>query len=338
MSRLPPGGAILLGLLAIAASVGGQPAGSQPDPPARGAASGPGPRLAAAADRPWFRSAVELVALEVCVKDRNGRFVGSLTPDDFLVLEDGIVQSVSLFVPEGLAPLAVALVIDRSSSMEGARLGRAKAAATAFLGALQADDLVELITFNGRVARPVPLGASRQAAADAIDGLVAGGQTSLFEAIAVGVHDLERFAPRAGVDYRKALVVLSDGEDTSSRLAFEDLLDDARRSGVLVYTISLRTDKAGRWLTAPYHLTSLARDTGGRVISVQDIESLTTIYKDIAAELRHLYRLGYVPSRAERDGAWRTVAVRVRNRSLHVRTRAGYYAPRAPSAFLERRR
>lgn len=325
-------GVVILGLLATAGIVGGQPAWSQsvvgPSRAARASVA-----RSAGVDRPVFRSGVELVALEVCVTDRDGRFVGGLTSDDFLVFEDGVVQPVSLFVREGLAPLAVALVIDRSSSMQGKRLDRAKAAATAFLGALQAADLVEVITFNGRVDRPVPLGASREEAALAIDRLEASGQTALFEAVAVGVRDLARFTARPGVDYRRAVVILSDGEDTGSRLAFEDLLDDARRSGVLVYAISLRTDESGRWLTAPYHLTSLARDTGGRVISVQDLENLTIVYQDIAAELRHLYRLGYVPSRTEHDGSWRSIAVRIHNRNLHVRTRSGYYASRPPVGF-----
>lgn len=322
---------LLLGLLAIPPSI--QPEGPPFVSPTRSAVATAASRDAPAGDRARFRSGVDLVALDVCVKGRDGHVIGDLGRDDFLVFEDGVPQPISLFVPDGRAPLAVTLVVDRSASMEGERLARAKAAAITFVETLKPHELVEVITFNDRAARPVPLGTDHQKAAEAIMDIEAGGSTGLFEAIAVGLHDLSRLPTRLDIDFRRALVVLSDGEDTSSRLAFEDLLDDARRSGVLIYAISLRTDERGRWLPAPYPLTGLAWHTGGRAVPVEDLSSLKLIYHEIAAELRQLYRVGYVPLRATRDGSWRSIAVRVRDRNAQVRTRAGYFAPRSTFAF-----
>jgi VWFA-related protein len=92
-----------------------------------------------------------------------------------------------------------------------------------------------------------------------------------------------------------------------------------------------------RWLAAPYHLSQLAHDTGGRPIAVRNLESLTSIYEEIAAELRHLYRLGYVPAQAARDGRWHAISVRVRRPDARVRTRTGYYAPRPSSVVAKGR-
>lgn len=322
---------VLAGLAVAGASPSGQGPGT-PLPSVPGTPM-PGARTSARG-QDWFKSGVDLVALDVCVKDRDGRFVESLMPEDFVVLEDDALQQVALFVPDGQVPLAVAVLVDRSSSMTGERLTRAKAAAAAFIRALRPDDLVEVLAFNERVHRAVALGRDHDAAESAVSALTADGSTGLFEAIAVALGDLTR--ARLPVDeYRRTIVVLSDGEDTSSRLAFEDVLEDARKSGAIIYAVSLRTDMKDRWLAAPYHLSQLAYDTGGRPIAVRNLESLTSIYEEIAAELRHLYRLGYVPAQAVRDGRWHAISVRVRRPDARIRTRTGYYAPRPASVVAK---
>ena len=131
---------------------------------------------------------------------------------------------------------------------------------------------------------------------------------------------------------REVIIVLSDGEDTASVVGFDEALPVLRRSGALVYALSLRADAKGVWLGATWPLLELARDTGGRTLSVPILDKLPALYEEIAAEVRHLYRIGYVSNDERRDGQWRQVAVRVLTRDARVRTRAGYYAAGQPKA------
>lgn len=327
---------VVLFLLSHHAAVSAMPSSQAPSasvspPGAPGAL--PQERRASTPARTSFRSGADLVALDVCVKDRDGRFISGLTRDDFVILDEGRPQAPSVFVADGRVPLAVAVLVDRSGSMAGEKLERAKAAAAAFIRMLGQEDLVEVLAFDARVERVVPFGADRPAANAGIAGLTAGGQTGLFEAIKVALWDLGRVNSRPRGEPRKGILVLSDGEDTSSRLTFEDVLEEVRQSGVLVYAVSLRTDDRNRPLAAPYQLAQFAFDTGGRAIAVTDLSSLTPIYEAIAAELSHLYRLGYAPAPAVRDGRWHALSVRVRYPDARVRTRTGYYAPGPPSKF-----
>lgn len=285
------------------------------------------PSIVTQVGRPTFTTGVALVALDVCVKSRDGGFVRSLQPGDFLVLEDRIPQTLEFFEADGRLPLSVVLLVDASTSMAGSKLARAKQAATAFLDRLGDADLVEVLAFNQIVDRRLALSTDRAAAASAIAELRAGGQTGLWEALVVALRDLQRAEPH-GDERRQVILVLSDGEDTSSRLAFEDVLDEIRRSGVLVYGISLSADDDPHARPPSSDLARLAHDTGGRGIVVRDPATLTPVYEEIAVELRNLYRLGYIPSATTADGAWRRIAIQLRDRSLHVRTRAGYYASR----------
>lgn len=289
------------------------------------AALAPGPAV--------FRSQTDLVALDVSVENQAGEFVPPLTASEFLVLEDNVPQQVTVFFAEGRLPLAVALLVDHSQSMDGERLDRAKAAAAGFLRALEPDDLVEILAFNDDTTRLYPLGSDHAAAQQATVALHAGGATGLYDAVLVGLRDLER-SERGRTDYQKAVVILSDGEDTMSRENFEDVMEDARRTNVAIDAISLRTDKHNRPLPPVHELTQLAADTGGRAVAIRRLMDLESVYEGIGAELRHQYRIGYVSSSTLRDGRWRRISVRTPNKDLVVRTRAGYYAPRPGGAAL----
>lgn len=301
--------------------------------------AGPGTRDSAAnapAGRPQFKSSVDLVSLDVCVRHRNGRPTAGLKPEDFLVLENNVPQQIVLFSAEGRSRLAVTLLVDNSYSMAGPRLERARFAAAAFIGILRPDDLVEVISFNERANLRHPLGTDHQQATLSLNEISAVGMTGLYEAALVALGRLERAHRSRTVEYRNVIVLLSDGEDTSSRLPFDDVLEDARRSGVLVYTISLRTDNHDRLVAPPWQMAQLANDTGGRAVAVRDLANLTKTYREIGAELLNLYRVGYVPSALVRDGSWRSVSVRVPAKDLVIRTRSGYYAPRPPSKILQK--
>jgi Ca-activated chloride channel family protein len=283
-----------------------------------------------------FRSGVDLVSLDVCVRNRDGRLTAGLQPEDFLILDNDVSQQIVLFSAEGRTRLSVALLVDSSHSMAGPRLERAKAAAAEFIGTLRSDDLVEVISFNERANLRYQSGTNQQQAKLSLNEISAAGMTGLYEAALVALRRLEHTQRSRTVEYRNVIVLLTDGEDTSSRLHFDDVLEDMRRSGVLVYTISLRTDKRDRVVAPSWQLAQLANDTGGRAVAVRDLASLPQTYREIGAELLDLYRLAYVPSALVRDGSWRKVSIRVPGKDLVIRTRSGYYAPRPPSTILRK--
>jgi Ca-activated chloride channel family protein len=291
----------------------------------------------APAGRPQFRSGVDLVSLDVCVRNRNGQLTAGLKPEDFLILENNVSQRIVLFSAEGRTRLSVSLLVDSSHSMAGPRLERAKAAAAEFIGTLRPDDLVEVISFNERANLRYSLGANQQQARLSLNDISAAGMTGLYEAALVATRRLEHAQRSRTLEYRNVIVLLTDGEDTSSRLPFDDVLKDVRGSGVLIYTISLRTDKHDRVMPPPWQLAQLASDTGGRAVAVGDLSNLSQTYREIGAELLDLYRLAYVPSELVRDGSWRSVSIRVPGKDLVIRTRSGYYAPRPPSTTLLRK-
>ena len=283
-----------------------------------------------------FKAAVDLVPLDVCVRDASGRFVPDLAANDFLILENGKPQQVSFLVPSSAVPLKAVLLIDMSHSMYGAKLNRALESAKEFAARLSPADRVEVIAFNRRTMRlhgfdedPAHLVSILTSSMEgALRSIGATGSTALYDAVLVAINDLVK--SRAGVmpDTREVVIVLSDGEDTSSRVAFEEMLPAVRRSGVLVYSVSLRADERGEWLGASWPLMQLARDTGAQALGIPRLEALPELYREISAEVRHLYRLAYESNDERRDGQWRTILVRVPSRDARVITRAGYYAPR----------
>lgn len=276
--------------------------------------------------QPRFKGGVDLVTLDVCVRDATGRLLTGLTPDDFLVLENGKPQRPSFVLPSGTLPLRAILLIDRSASMNGAKLASAVDAAALFARRLEPHDTLGIITFNQQAARIHAFGDDPLRAPASLGSLTATGSTSLYDALLVAANDLTRARNDALPDTREAVIVLSDGEDTASRVAFEEVLPVLRRTGALVYSISLRADQKGAWLGATWPLLAMARDTGARALSVPNLAALPALYAEIDAEVRHLYRIGYVSADDRRDGQWRDVSVRVISRDARVRTRAGYYA------------
>jgi Ca-activated chloride channel family protein len=310
MRRVP----VVLGALLVAA----QCAYSQPVSSSRG-----GDR---AASRPSFSSGVDLVPLDVCVRNRNGQPTAGLAADEFLVLENGVPQQISFFSAEGPVRLAVSLLVDGSQSMAGVRLDRAKAAAAGFIARLRPDDLVEVMSFNERANVRYALGSDQDRAIASLDDIRATGMTGLYEAVLTASRRLTNVLTDPARGHRGVLIVLSDGEDTSSLPTFDQVLDDVRRSHLLVYTISLAT--GGRSSAPGWQLTRLARDTGGRSAAVRDLSELEPLYQDIGVELLHLYRIAYMPLSRIRDGRWRSISVRVPGRDVVVRARSGYYSTR----------
>jgi Ca-activated chloride channel family protein len=277
---------------------------------------------------PTFAAAVEVVSLNLVVTDAGGRQVPGLGPDDITLLEDGVPQPISLFAQEEW-PIRLQLMLDASGSM-GATLPVAKRAATRLLHTLRPGDEAEVAEFS-RTLNVLQESTGDMAALErAIDAVSPQGETALYNALYIALKDQARHRSQDEMQ-RRAIVVLSDGEDTASMVDDEQLLDLARRAGVVIYTIGLLTPPgAGR--PAPsvptFVLTALARETGGRAYFPRSLAELDGAYERIATELRTLYGVGYVPLNPSADGRWRRIAIRTRLGNLLVRHRSGYYAPR----------
>jgi Ca-activated chloride channel family protein len=278
---------------------------------------------------PRFGSEVEVVTVNVAVTDPRTRgFVSGLHAGSFLVLEDGIPQRLCLFEQERM-PIEVTLLLDSSNSM-APRLPAVKAAARRLVRTLRPEDQAEVYHFNQRLELAQPLTSDQGALEQAIDALAADGATGLFNAVYMSIKGAE--ARKAGQDpRRRAVVVLTDGADTSSLVTDDQVLQLARKSELTVYAINLAetrrvADPAD--MRGVHFLAALTRDTGGRAFFPKALAELEGVYATIADELRTQYTLGYVSSNERRDGAWRAVAVQTTGRGSILRHRAGYYAPR----------
>jgi Ca-activated chloride channel family protein len=276
---------------------------------------------------PTFAVGVEVVSLNLVVTDTSGRQVPGLSPDDITLLEDGVPQPITIFAQEEW-PIRLQVLLDGSASM-GVALPVAKRAATRLLRTLRPGDEAEVAQFN-RSLRVLQESTGDVAALErAIEQVEAGGETALYNALYVALKEQTRHASGDELN-RRAIVVLSDGEDTASMVDDEQLIELARRAGVVIYTIGLLTRPAAGQ-PAPsvptYVLTALARETGGRAFFPRSLGELDGTYDRIATELRTLYGVGYVPLNLRADGGWRRISIRTRLANLLVRHRTGYFAP-----------
>lgn len=270
--------------------------------------------------------------MNVTVTDGAGKYVTDLEQTDFSVYEDGVQQEITQFNRANL-PIALALLIDTSASME-TRLPIAQEAAVGFSRKLREQDIAEIIDFDSRV---VVLQQFTNKAPDleaAIRRTSAGGSTSMYNAIYIALKDLKKavVATTAEEIRRQAIVVLSDGEDTSSLLPFEEVLDLAKRSETAIYSIGLRSGERGLtggrgFKEAEFVLRQLSLETGGRAFFPSQVSDLNAIYGQIAEELSNQYTVGYTSRNNKRDGAWRRIVVRTNRPSTTARTKQGYFAP-----------
>jgi len=283
-----------------------------------------------AAQGPSFRAGVELVSLNVTVTE-GARYVTDLTQDDFSVFEDGVKQDVTFFNATHL-PIALALLLDTSASMD-TKLPTAQEAAIGFAKRLRPQDLAEVIDFDSRVVVLQNFTNSASELEQAIRRTSAGGSTSMYNAVYIALKDLKKVIARNVEEIRRqAIVVLSDGEDTSSLLPFEEVLDLAKRSETAIYTIGLRendsTSSGSRlFREAEFVLRQLSQETGGRAFFPNHVADLSGVYGQISDELSSQYTVGYTSKNARRDGAWRRVVVRVNRPSTVARTKQGYFGP-----------
>ena len=293
----------------------------------------PSDRPVPAPQTPSIRVGVDLVSLNVTVTDGSSHYITDLQGDNFSVFEDGIKQDVTLFSRTNL-PIALAILLDTSASME-TKLPVAQEAATGFAKRLRKQDLAEVVSFDSRVIVLQTFTNSAGELEQAIRKTSAGGSTSLNNAVYIALKDLKKVVAKSADDVRRqAIVVLSDGEDTSSLLPFEEVRDLAKRSETAIYTIGLKVDEgassARGFKEAEFVMRQFAQETGGRAFFPTQIAELAAIYGQISDELSSQYTVGYTSKNPRRDGAWRRVVVRVDRPNTIARTKLGYFAPVAP--------
>jgi len=260
---------------------------------------------------------VKLVELFTTVTDRSGRPVKGLTQGDFVVKEDGRQQQITKFELVEDLPLTLGFVIDTSGSMTES-LPEAKAAAMGFLeNIITLRDKVFAVSFSDQPRLLIAPTDDVSAVQGSLEDLQAVGWTTLHDAVVTGLY---YFRAMRG---RRALILLSDGDDTASAMPFRDSLEFARRSGVTIYSIGLDVGALERGVRNK--LTNLAEESGGRVFFISKAQELADVYREIEEELRSQYLVAYASDNPEPDGQFREVEVDVKSGKLKARTIRGYY-------------
>lgn len=260
---------------------------------------------------------VDLVELYVTVTGRGDELVRGLSVEEFAVLEAGEPQEITKFELVENLPLTVGLVLDTSGSMSSSLSEAEKAAADFLESVIRPGDRSFAMTFAGRPVLRMPLTDDVEAVGRALKGLQAVGATSLHDAV---LHALQTFR---GVRGQRALVLLSDGDDTSSSSSFDNALEYARRSGVAIFAVGLDIPRTSVGVRSK--LSALAADTGGEVFFVGRAEQLQGVYERIELELRSRYLLAFQAQRAAGQQGFRPIEVRVLRKGLKARTARGYY-------------
>ena len=283
-----------------------------------------------AQDQDTLKVSVELVNVPFSVTDRHGRFVPGLTVKDFLVEEDGRRQQIRNFARENELPLTIAMLIDTSPSVRPV-FDEEKVTANAFLeSVMRTKDLALVIGFDRSVTLVQDYTDNAKLLKRGIDELEIGGGTSVYDAVYLACK--EKLGPEAG---RKTIILISDGEDTTSKLKFNGALIAAQKSEAVIYAISNsvrsifpygRRGRGGFGGGDIGTLKKFSGETGGATFVVNNQNSFGKIFDQIAQELRSQYSLGYNSTNTARDGKFRQIKIIPRDSSYTVRARKGYYA------------
>lgn len=270
-----------------------------------------------------------LVLIPVSVTDPMNRFVTGLEREHFKVFEDKVEQEVKQFSSED-APLSVGLVFDSSGSM-GSKLAKSRQAIAQFFKTANPEDEFFLVQFNDRPSLVVPFTHDTEQIQSQLTFTQSKGRTALLDGIYLAMNQMKK-----AKNPRKALIVVSDGGDNSSRYTESEIKNAVREADVQVYAIGIFEPIGGRGRTpeemsGPGLLNEVAEQTGGRHFPVENLNELPDVAAKIGIELRNQYVVGYSPKNQERDGKYRRVNVKlVQPRGLpplRAFFRLGYYAP-----------
>jgi len=286
---------------------------------ALGIVSQPSP---ATGQQPLFRTGTELVDLYVTVTDGEGRLVPDLVLDDFAILDDGRPQGIALFENE-VRPITVVVMLDTSISTTNV-VHVILQGAEQFLLRMLPDDRARIGAFNDKIEiEPAEFVGDRDALIDGLGSLDYGNETRLFDAIAASLDAL------LNVEGRKVVLVLTDGQDSSSDLGWREVLERAVAEDVMIYAIGLEVeyfDGARLRRTSPDgSLRRLAEETGGGYFLLEETDELGSTFTRVSQELHSQYVLGFTPP--VRDGQTHSVEVRVARRGMEARARRSYIAP-----------
>ena len=273
---------------------------------------------------PPIRVLVEEVNVQVTVSDNRNHLVTDLNRDDFQILEEKKPQPITAFSRETDVPLRIGLLIDTSNSIRD-RFEFEQRASADFLRALlrPGRDKAFLASFDSIPELVLDFTDDLDKLVPAIQSLRPGGGTSLYDAVYSGARDkLLEEAPPSG-NFRRSLVVVSDGEDNQSRHSRLQALEMAQRAEVTIYTIS--TNLRGLQMPGDRTLREFADETGGRYFQPLNKEDLASAFQQINADLRSQYSLSYRPS-TPRDGRYHQIEIIAQGKGLRVRSRRGYYA------------
>jgi len=240
---------------------------------------------------------------------------------DFHVFEDGAEQKVASFTAEE-TPFAAAILLDTSGSMES-RLTLGRSAAIRFLDGLRDEDVAAFYNFDAKVEQLQDFSPGRDLPAKAF-GLKSKFLTALNDAVLRAADDLGKREEK-----RRAILVLSDGGENSSRASSGKALDHALQAGVTVYAVNMGEQGPQRDLAATSILKNFAEKSGGRYIDVPGGQELRDAFAEIASELGHQYTIAYRPTNRARDGKWRAIELKLSRPEVTVRTRKGYKAPKS---------
>ncbi len=268
-----------------------------------------------------FRTESNLVVLNVSVFDKDAKVVKGLPQTSFNVFEDDVRQEINLFRQEDVA-ISLGLIIDNSGSMWNKK-DRVNSAALAMVKASNPDDEVLVVHFSDEAHLTQSFTSKIEDLEKSLRKPDPKGVTAMRDALALA---LDCLSDRPRKD-KKALLVVTDGEDNASTVTEEALIEAAQRLEVIIYAVGLLGEEqpvAARRAKAALHKLTLA--TGGRVWFPADVDDIAKIAPEIAHEIRNQYIIGYSPTNQKEDGGYRRIRVSVDTPELAVRTRAGYYA------------
>jgi Ca-activated chloride channel family protein len=275
---------------------------------------------------------VRLVNLNVAVTDKNGQPHSGLTASNFHIYDNGVEQTIQHFSHDDL-PYSMGLVLDRSGSM-AAMIQEVYNAAFHTVRASKAEDEFFIELFNDRVELRQELTSDQGLLRRQLEGVVAYGSTALYDAILAGLDHL-----RKGRHDKKALLVVTDGADNSSKHSIREVLERARAENVIIFVVGMFDEvmlaaELTREDQLRVLLSQIAEVTGGRAYFPKSVKQCEQACIAIARDLREQYSLGYYPRPKLLDGSWRTVQVQLSlpedlyRDGLTARTRSGYFAPK----------
>jgi len=270
-----------------------------------------------------------LVLIPVAVTDPLSRFVTGLDKENFKLMENGVAQEISQFSSED-APLSIGLVFDTSGSM-GNKLQKSRQAVAQFLKTANPEDEFFLIEFNDRPELVVGFTANTEEIQNRLTFTQSKGRTALLDGVYMAMNQMKKAR-----NPRKAILIISDGGDNSSRYTEGEVKNAVREADVQIYAIGIFEQPASRGRTpeemsGPGLLSEITEQTGGRHFAVDNLAELPDVAAKIGIELRNEYVLGYNPKNATRDGKYRRVQVKLTKTTglpqLKASFRTGYYAP-----------